>query len=409
VTTSPDGSAAGPAPQTAKGDQAPLGTPKDNNQTSLFDLVLIIAENLKLLILGPLAIGLAALGMSFLLTPTFTATTVILPPKQQQGAAAAMLQQLGALGGLAGAAAGIKNPNDQFVAMLKSRVVADELIDRFQLIEQYKSEFKQDARKALEGNSRIGTGKDGLIKIEVDDPSPKQAAAMAEAYVEELGRLMSRLALTEAQQRRAFFEKKLQQTQADLTRAQEALEATGVSAKAMRSSPEATVTAVAELQARISAQEVKVGVMRGYLTDSAQELRTAMAELAGLRAQLNKVGEPAAGSSKKESDYVARFREFKYHETLFELLAKQFEIARVDEAREGALLQVMDPATVPERKSKPKKAIIAVLATLAGGLTLLLFVLVRSTLRDSARDSETAERIDAIRRAVGLGRKQRWD
>jgi tyrosine-protein kinase Etk/Wzc len=381
-----------------------MGAPEDDDEISLLDLALVIAENLKLLILGPLAVGLAALGISFLITPTFTASTTILPPQQQQSAAAAMMQQLGALGGLAGAATGIKNPNDQFVAMLKSRVVADALIERFKLMDQYESEFKQDARNELEGNSRISAGKDGLIKIEVDDPSPKQAAAMAEAYVEELGKLMSKLALTEAQQRRAFFEKKLQETQADLTRAQEALEATGVSSRAMRASPEATVTAVAELQARISAQEVKVGVMRGYLTDTAQELRTAMAELAGLRAQLNKVGEPAAGSSKKESDYVARFRDFKYHETLFELLAKQFEIARVDEAREGAVLQVMDPTTVPERKSKPKTAIIAVLATLASGFTLLLFVFVRSAFRHLARDAQTAERIDAIRRAVGSRR-----
>lgn len=379
------------------------GGADDDDEISLLDLALVVAENLRLLILGPLAVGLAALGISFLIKPTFTASTTILPPQQQQSAAAAMLQQLGALGGLAGAAAGLKNPNDQFVAMLKSRVVADALIDRFKLMEQYESEFKQDARKALESNSRISAGKDGLIKIEVDDPSPAQAADMAAAYVEELGRLMGRLALTEAQQRRAFFEKKLQQTQADLTRAQEALEATGVNPKALRASPEATVAAVAELQARISAQEVKVGVLRGYLTDSAQELRTAMAELAGLRAQLAKVGEPAAGASKsKESDYVARFRDFKYHETLFELLAKQYEIARVDEAREGAVLQVMDPASVPERKSKPKKALIAVLATLASGFALLMFVFVRNALKNASGDEAAREKLQAIRRAVGL-------
>jgi len=133
-----------------------------------------------------------------------------------------------------------------------------------------------------------------------------------------------------------------------------------------------------------------------------------MAELAGLRAQLNKVGEPATGAgSKKESDYVARFRDFKYHETLFELLAKQYEIARVDEAREGAVLQVMDPASVPERNRKPKKASIAVLATLAGGLGLLFYVSVRRAFRNSARDAETAERIDSIRRALRLRRLER--
>ncbi|MEY4863174.1 MAG: Tyrosine-protein kinase ptk [Pseudomonadota bacterium] len=385
----------------------PEAADRDDDEISLLDLALVVAENLRLLILGPLAVGLAALGISFLITPTFTATTLILPPQQQQSAAAAMLQQLGALGGLAGAAAGIKNPNDQFVAMLKSQTIADNLIERFKLVERYDEEFKQDARKTLEDNSKISAGKDGLIKIEVDDHDPATAAAMANAYVDELGRLMGRLALTEAQQRRAFFEKKLQATQADLTRAQQALQATGVNPNALKTSPEATVTALAELQARISAQEVKIGVLRGTLTDTAPEMRTALAELAGMRSQLARVAKSGSGNGQSESDYVARFRDFKYQETLFELMAKQYEIARVDEAREGAVLQVVDVASPPERKSKPKKALIAVLATLASGFVLLLFVFVRAAVRNDEQNPEVAGKTQrlglALRRAVGQG------
>ena len=389
------------AEQPAPADQSSQPQWDDSDEISLLDLALVVAENLKLLILGPLAVGLAALGISFLIKPSFTASTTILPPQQQQSAAAMMAQQLGALGGLAGAAAGLKNPADQYVAMLKSEAVADVLIERFKLVQRYEVDYLQDAFKALEQKRRITSGKEGLIKVEVDDQDPAIAAEMANAHVDALGGLMSRLALTEAQQRRAFFEKKLKETQAELTRAQQALQATGVSSNALKANPGATVTAVAELQARISAQEVKVGVMRGYLTDSAQELRSALAELAGLRAQLTRIGQTAPDRA-GDTDYVTRFRDFKYYETLFELFAKQYEIARVDEAREGPLLQVMDTARAPQRKSKPKKALIAVIATLATGFALVLFVFVRQALRNAAQDEETAGKLRAIRRAVGV-------
>ena len=383
---------------------APSRAAGDEDEISLLDLALTVAENLRLLILGPLAVGLAALGISFAITPTFTASTLFLPPQQQQSTAAAMLSQLGALGGLAGAAAGLKNPNDQFVAFLKSRAVEDAIIERFKLMERYEAEFKQDARKSLEDSSRISAGKDGLITVEFDDKDPAFAAQVANAYVEELSRLLKTLAVTEAQQRRAFFEKQLAQTQANLTKAQQALQATGVNASAVKGSPEATVTALAELQARIAAQEVKLGVMRGYLAESAPELKMALNELASLRSQLAKSGKPTVPAG-ADADYIARFRDFKYHETLFELFSKQYEIARVDESREGAVIQVVDVAAPPERKSKPKKALIAVLTTLATGFVLLLWVFVRQALRNARQDAASAQKLgmlsEALRRSAG--------
>ena len=372
-----------------------------DDEISLLDLLQTIAENIRLLILGPLLIGLAALGLSFLIRPTFTANTKFLPPQQQQSAAASLLQGLGALGGLAGAATGIKNPSDQYVAFLKSRSVADPLIERFNLVQRYQAKLHDDARKALEASVRISSGKDGLITVEVDDHDPKVAADMANAYVEELGRLMSRLSLTEAQQRRAFFEKQLSDAKTNLTRAEQALKSSGVNLSALKSSPEAVVTAVAQLQAQIAAQEVKVASMRGYLTESAPDFKQALTELAAIRSQLARAARseprPAQGV---DADYVARFRDYKYYETLFELFAKQFELAKVDESREGSLIQVVDVAQVPERKSKPKKALIAVIASLASGFLLLLFVFVRSALRKARQDPRVAERLTVISQSL---------
>ena len=222
-------------------------------------------ENLRLLVLGPLVVGLLALGIAFAIAPTFTATTRFMPPQQQQSGAAMMLQSLGALGGLAGAAAGLKNPNDQYVAFLKSETIANAMLDRFKLVERYQSDFKVDARKRLAAASNITAGKDGLISVEVDDEDPAFAAELANAYVDELDKLTSRLAVTEAQQRRAFFERQLAETKSKLVKAEQSLKTSGIDASALKANPEAAVKAVAELQAQIAAQEIKLGSMRGYL------------------------------------------------------------------------------------------------------------------------------------------------
>jgi uncharacterized protein involved in exopolysaccharide biosynthesis len=382
-----------PAPATAE--------PED--EISLLDLLVVLAEHWKLLVFGPLAAGLAALGIAFVVTPVYTATARILPPQQQQSAAAMVAQQLGALAGLAGAAAGLKNPADQYVALLKSRSVADRLIERFDLMRVYDEEYIQDARKALENNSKISAGRDGLITIDVDDEDPKRAAAIANGYVEELGELTKRLALTEAQQRRAFFEKQLQQVRDALTRAQQALAAVGVSESVLKAEPRAVAEGVARLKAEVTAKEVQLSAMRGYLAETSPDFRQAQQELAALRAQLARAQQSEAlpsGVTAAQQDYISRFRDFKYQETLFELMARQYEIARLDEAREGALIQVVDPAVPPERKSKPKRALVAIVTTLASGLLLILFVFMRRAWRNAEASADGAAKLAALRAAL---------
>jgi uncharacterized protein involved in exopolysaccharide biosynthesis len=391
--------------------EAPEHSPSDGDEISLLDLLQTVVDNLRLLVLGPLAVGLAALGISFLIAPTFTARTQFLPPQQQQqqSSASALLQSLGSMGGLASAASGLKNPADQYIAFLKTQSIMDAMVERFDLQTRYEAEFKVDARKELEQNTKISAGKDSIIKLEVDDKDPKFAAELANGYVLELRRLMSRLSITEAQNRRAFFEGKVQEARAELAEADKALRATGISASTLKSSPLAAVEVVARLKGAITAQEIKIGGMRGYLTESAPEVKQALVELATLRSQLAKAekDEPAAVSGRLEDTYVERFREYKYKETLYEMFAKQYELARVDEAREGAVIQVIDPAQPPEKKSQPKKALIAIIATLAAGFALLLFVVVRQALRNAQREPDTADKLQALqrswRKALGRG------
>jgi tyrosine-protein kinase Etk/Wzc len=370
-----------------------------DDEISLLDLLQTIVDNLRLLVIGPLAVGFTALGISFLIPPTYTAKTQFLPPQQQQSAAASMLASLGSLGGLAGAVGGIKNPADQFLAYMKSVTVQDTLIDRFKLQERYEAKTKTDTRVALTSRVRAASGKDGLISVEVDDKDPKFAAELANAHVEELGKLLGKLATTEAQQRRLFFEKQLTQAKDKLIQSEIELKSTGVSGSVLKSNPASAVAAVAGLQAGVTAQEVKLGAMRGYLAETAPEFKQALNELANLKVQLAKQEKdmPANSSMTVQGDYVSKYREFKYNETLFELFAKQFEIAKVDESREGAVIQVLDVAQPPERKSKPKKDLIAIIATLAAGFALLLFVFIRQALKNASKDQEAASKLNHLK------------
>jgi uncharacterized protein involved in exopolysaccharide biosynthesis len=326
----------------------------------------------------------------------------LLPPQQQQSSAASALASLGSLAGLAGGA--IKTPADQYVALLQSVTVSDHLIDRFKLIEVYGRDFRVDTRKQLAQNVRIGVGKkDGLMTIEVDDHNAQRAADIANRYVEELRQITSTLALTEAQQRRVFFERQLQQTRDKLVAAQQALQSSGFNPGALKAEPKAAAETYAKLRAEATATEVRVQGLRTTLADSTSEVQQQLSVLKALRGQLARV-EQVAEVAADGPDYISRYREFKYQETLLELFARQYELARVDESREGALIQVVDPALVPERKSAPKKSLIALGAALVGFILIAGGLLIRQSWRRARSDPAHAESMQRLRTALRPGR-----
>lgn len=372
-----------------------------NTEIGLLDVAITVKENIKLLVVLPLIAGMVALGVTFLITPSFTATTSFLPPQPQQSAAAVMLQGLGALSGLAGATTGLKNPTDQYVAFVKSRSVQDALVNRFALRERYAAELHEDALRELEGRVHISAGKDGLIVIEVDDFDPVFAAQLANEHVAELTRLLSRLAVTEAQQRRAFYEKRLEQAKSKMVEAETILQRSGIQEGALRAEPRMAAEAYASLKAEVTAAQVRLQSMRGYLTEQSPEFKLAQANLAALSGQLAKAeGANTVGS---DDSYISKYRDFKYQETLFEMFAKQFELARLDEAREGSAVQVLDVAQPPERKSKPKKAMIAVLSALMTGFLALMFVCARQAWRSAQQDEVMAGKIRRLQGESGQG------
>lgn len=384
--------------QEATHSSAPVAGP------DALDLILEIARHGRLIIGGGLLVGVLALGASYLIKPTFTSSTVILPPQQQQSLASSALSSLGALAGLAGGAAGgVRSPIDQYVAMLRSTTLADRMIDRFNLLEVYDEKLRFDARALFWERSRVSAGRrDGLITIEIDDKDPKRAAEMAAAMVEEFRRMTSELVITEAQQRRSFFEKQVQATRDKLSAAQQALQGSGLTAGTLKAEPKAAAEGYAKLKAEATAAQVRLQALLTNFTANAPEVQQQQSLLAALNAELRKQ-EANVSQQDADSGYIGKYREFKYQEVLFELFSRQYEMARVDEGREGGLTQVVDVAQVPEKKSKPKRAFIGVGASVAAGLVLLVFVLIRAQLRMSDASGEARAKLAKLLPAL-LGR-----
>lgn len=387
----------------------------DGKEVKAMDLLITLVRSKKIVLGWSLLAALVSVVFSFLIPVTYQATTRILPPQQPQSAASLMASQLGSLAALGGGGGLLKNPNDLYVAMLKSNSVVDGMIDRFGLIERYEAKYRTDARRVLLANTNVAAGKDGMVVIDVVDQDAKQAAAMANAYVGELVVLTKRLAMTEAQHRRSFFEKQLAQAKDNLSNAEIALKKLQETTGLIRLDDQAKVVveSVARTRAQIAAKEVQLSVMRSYSTEQNPQFKIAHEELATLRGQLSKM-ESRSEEGKNDGgtivatgkipqaglEYLRRYRDVKYHETIFELMAKQFEVARIDESREGALIQVIDPAQPPERKFKPKRAVIVLGATLVVFFCAALWILGRDALRRTLADPARARRLAELREAL---------
>jgi capsule polysaccharide export protein KpsE/RkpR len=220
-------------------------------------------------------------------------------------------------------------------------------------------------------------------------------------YVEELRLLTSRLALTEAQQRRVLFETQLKQTRDQLTKAQQVLQASGFTQESLRADAKASAEGYARLRAEATAAEMRLQALRRGLSDTTPEVQQALSTVGALRTQLSRLAETTDLTG--AADYVSKFREFKYQETLFELLARQYELARVDESREGALVQVVDEARPAEYKHRPRRALIAAAAALASLILLAGFLWTRHAWRNASQRPDTATKIANLRSAWRRG------
>jgi len=303
-------------------------TPEDD-EINLLDLLIVLAKHKKRIIGATFAAALLAVGYALSLPNIYTGSTKILPPQQSQSSASAMLSQLGGLAGMAGGSLGIKNPNDLYIAMLKSRSVMEKIVKRFDLQKVYEQETLTGTLNALEGSMTVASGKDGMITVEVSDKDPQLAANIANAFIEELNKLLQTYSLTDASQKRTFFEQQLRQAKDKLTDAELKLDKT----------PNTSL------------------------------------------------------------QYLDALRNLKYQEALWEILARQFEMSKLDEAKDFPLIQVLDKATPPEKKSKPKRSQIVLLATLVAFFLAVIWAFISEALARSGSDSEQGARLQELRRA----------
>jgi uncharacterized protein involved in exopolysaccharide biosynthesis len=385
----------------------------DNEAFRFFDAAIVLARH-KAVVLGlPAIVAIISAAVSFVLPNTYKATTKLLPPQQTQSGAAALLSQIGGVAGAAAGAAGLKNPNDLYIGMLKSRTIADRLIARHGLKEVYQTESQETARKMLDTNTAIAAGKDGIITIEVEDRDQKRVSQLANGYVEELLRLSKVLAMTEASQRRLFFEQQLELAKNNLAKAEVALkyalEKRGV--VSVDTESRAVIETMARLKAQIANKEIQLNSMNAFVTTSNPDYRRAQEELKSLRLQLSifengpedlskQVERNPGGGTGIES--IKLLRDVKYYQMLYDLLAKQYEVARLDEAKDSSIVQVMDPAVDPERRFKPRRTFIVMLSTLLALFIGISYVLVREAMRKALMSAQESQRWDELRALLRL-------
>lgn len=316
-----------------------------------------------------------------------------------------MLGQLGGLASAAGSITGLKNPNDLYVAMLQSRTIADKLISRFDLKNHFTAETDDEARIKLDDIVTVINNKAGTISVVVEDGDPKFAAELANAYVSELSSLTKTMAITDAAQRRLFFEKQLVTVKDDLANAEIALrqtqEKTGM--LELEGQVKGIISNVAQLEGTIAAKEVQLNAMRSFATNNNPDVQRLQSEIQGYRAQLGKL---KTGKTNQNGDlmvptgkipeigveYIRSLRNVKYQETIFELLAKQYELARFDEAKDSSNIQILDAAVIAQKKSKPRKLIIILLGFFGGGVLAVILALMRDAYQKSTRDEDSKYR-----------------
>ena len=357
--------------------------------------------------------------LCFVLPVRYTATTMIMPPRQTQSTAALFLNEFansgaGPLAMLTGGGLGLKNPDDIYIGLLKSRPVADAIIRKFGLSTEYHSKDMTGARKELSDYTSIVSEKSELISISVTDTDKQRAAAMANAYTAQLRDLTKTLAVTEASQRRLFYGEQLKQAKNNLVTAEYAFEKVQQKKGFVQPAAQekALIAGLADIHAQVVAKQVELRALRSYSTRNNPSVQLAENQLTSLQEQAarfeqrshysgpaNLAIEDVPGAS---LDYLRAEREVQFQQTLYDLLLKQYEAARLDEAREGAVIQVVEPAITPDRKSSPKRALILVLFTIGGFFVACMVALIQWWRELVQSDPIAAGQLQALKSALRL-------
>jgi tyrosine-protein kinase Etk/Wzc len=386
-------------------------------EANILHYLVVILKRKKMIAGITIACAVITAIISLIMSPIYQAVTEILPPQQSgSGIYSQVLNQLGSspalksnASGLISSTLGLNSQNELYIDMLKSRTMYDYIIDKFGLMKLYKSDYIEEARERLEMSVAIESGKSSIISVSVKDKDPQKAADMANAFIEKLKDLTQTFAVTEASKRRLFFEEQLHKIKEDLIKSEEDLkglqERTG--ALDMDEQAKAVIESIADLRAQIAAKEVEIKVMKTFTEPKNPDLQKSEETLRGMKEQLQKLetkneasADPLMSTAMMPeigTDYSRKLREIKYNEELFELLARQYEVARVDEARDAIVIQVLDKAEPPTRKVKPKRRLMVMEATFFGFFLSIFVVFFIEYFDNVSSDSKNRELLEVIR------------
>ena len=360
-----------------------------------------------------MAIGLV---FCFALPMRYTAVTSIMPPKQTQSTTTFLNSQMG-VGSLADMSSGglLKDPNAIYIGLLKSRPIADAIIGRFGLMKIYRARDMTEARKELEKNTEVVSEKSTLVSISVTDGDKRRAAEMANAYTDQLRALSKAISVTEASRRRLFFEEQLNDQKQALIAAEVAFQQVQLSKGLVHLDAQANVIigSLAELRGRIAATEVELQGLRSYSTEHNPEVQLAERELAAMQgeaAQMDRRTQPTDYSDMGLKDvpgagleYVRAERELQYQQSFFDLLLRQYEAARLDEAKEAAVIQVVEPAIEPDRRSSPKRLAILMVSAFLGLFLASVLIRLLGWIELTRSNPQGARALHELRRAFAGG------
>ena len=364
----------------------------ETEEINLLDAWRVLVKRKRLIgfIVGMTAI--VALMISLVLPKIYAATTSVLPPQQDaMGMMMGIQQPTGAgLGGLAGGLLGMKTPTDLWVGILKSNSIRDAIINRFKLKELFEAKTIEDARLRLSRMVKIVKAKEEIVSITVEDKNPERAAQIANAFVEELDKINRGNVMTSGKRTRLFLEKRLREAKEEVIKTELAMKVFQEDSKAVKLDEQSTVIigAIGRVRGELMAKEVELQTMLSFATPTHPQVQLLQAEVTGLKGQMREMAEGKKSQSpsvpkdifiptEKIPDlglqYARLFRDAKVQETLFGLLTQQYELARIQEAKDSPTVQVLDVAKAPEKKIRPKKALIILLSTMTA-LFLAVFL-----------------------------------
>lgn len=401
--------------QTARSGIEPPTQANSTGERSLLDLLILFARHRLFIVLTTFICMVIAAIVSLLIPVRYSAESTLLPP-QQSSAGAGLLAQLAgggasAGGGLAALAGGSlsRTQNETYVSMFRSRTVEDAMIKRFNLRDMYHTKTLVDTQKVFESRSKVVAGtKDNIIHVTVYGRTPEESEKMTNAYVEEFQKLVADVAVTEAGQRRKFFDLQLQQAEDNLSNAEQDLKKTELQTGMVQpdSQSRAMIESAASLQGQVAAKEVELQALSSYATDSNPEVVIVKRQIEELRAQLarftgnsNSVADlfvPKGKVPEAALDYVRKYREVKYRETIFQAIASQYQLARLDEARQGAEFQIIDYAVAPDKKSFPPRTLLTLLAGFLSFIGACGWVWFYSALAERRADPEDGPKLAAF-------------